>query len=75
MTYIPWILSVWVVAQMWLAGNQDIRCWYVGIAGQVLWLYFDYQVEAWGLMPLAIFLTFIYVRNIIKWNKLKKLKL
>ena len=68
MTYIPWILAAWTVVTMWLAGNKNVWAWYGGIASQALWLYFDYRVEAWGLMPLAVVLTFVYARNLRRWK-------
>ncbi len=69
MTYIPWILMVWTVVTMWLAGNKNPLAWYSGIASQALWLVFDWHVEAWGLMPLAIVLTVVYARNLMRWKQ------
>ena len=67
--FIPWILAAWTVATMILAGNKNPLAWYSGIASQALWLYFDYRVEAWGLMPLAVILTAVYMRNLRRWQK------
>lgn len=69
MLVIPWILAFWTVATMWLAGNRAPVAWWSGIASQGLWLYFDWRVEAWGLMPLAVVLTAVYVRNLRKWRE------
>lgn len=69
MTVIPWILACWTVTSMWLAGNKTPWAWVSGIASQGLWLYFDYRVEAWGLMPLAVVLTAVYLRNLKKWRE------
>ena len=71
MTYIPWLLAGWTVTTMWLAGNKSVWAWYSGIASQALWLVFDYQVKAWGLMPLAVVLTAVYGRNLLRWKKEK----
>lgn len=67
--FIPWILAAWTVATMWLAGNKNPLAWYSGIASQLLWLYFDYTVQAWGLMPLAVILTGVYWRNLRRWRE------
>ena len=64
----PWILSVCTVVTMILAGNKNPLAWWLGIGSQAIWLYFDWTVEAWGLMPLAVVLTFIYGRNLRKWR-------
>lgn len=68
MTFIPWILAAWTIWSMWLAGNKSPWAWYSGIASQGLWLYFDWRVEAWGLMPLSVVLTIVYARNLVKWR-------
>lgn len=68
MTYIPWILSANVVLMMWLVGNKNPLAWWIGISSQALWLYFDWKVEAWGLMPLALVLTVVYFRNWQRWT-------
>ena len=69
MTLLPWLLSCWTVVTMTLAGNKSVWAWRSGIASQGLWLVFDYHVEAWGLMPLAVVLTAVYYRNLRKWGK------
>ncbi len=69
MDYIPWILAAWTVCTMWLAGNKSMLAWPSGIVSQGLWLYFDWHVEAWGLMPLAIVLSYVYARNYWKWRR------
>jgi len=69
MLIIPWILAVWTVITMWLAGSKTPWAWASGISSQGLWLYFDYRVEAWGLMPLAVVLTTVYARNWWRWTR------
>lgn len=64
-----WFLMGWTVLNMWLIGNKTVWAWYSAITSQAAWLYFDYLVGAYGLMPLAVVLTVIYVRNIRKWRK------
>jgi hypothetical protein len=65
---IPWVLAALTVLNMWLAGNKNPWAWRLGIGSQALWLYFDYTVQAWGLMPLAIILTWVYLRNLRRWT-------
>ena len=67
-TLLPVYLACMTVLGMWLAGNHDVRAWWLGIANQAVWLWFDYRVEAWGLMPLALILSAVYARNIRKWG-------
>ncbi len=66
---IPWFLMGCTMVTMKLAGDKNPLAWKIGIASQAVWLYFDYTVEAWGLMPLAVILTAIYVRNLRRWQR------
>ena len=45
---------------MWLAGNQNRAAWMLGLLNQAFWLMFIVMYEAWGLLPLAVALTFVY---------------
>lgn len=54
---------------MWLISEKKHIGWVVGLINQVLWLYFDYLYKAWGLLPLQVTLSIIYIRAIIKWRR------
>jgi hypothetical protein len=66
--YFSWALMGITATQMWLAGNGNRAAWFLGIGSQSVWLFFDYLVGAYGLMPLAVILSFIYIRNLRKWK-------
>lgn len=68
---LPWLLSGFTFAVMYLAGNKDIRAWYVGLFAQVLWIIFDIHLSQWGLTPIGFALVFVYVRNIMSWSGFK----
>ena len=65
---IPWVLSVLTLVTMVMAGNKDIRAWYIGLFAQFIWVAFDIHFAAWGLLPLSFALFYVYVRNIWKWS-------
>lgn len=69
LTVLPWLLSGITLVVMVLAGNKDVRAWYIGLVGQALWITFSVTSEAWGLMLLSIALVFIYTRNIYKYKR------
>src|ERR1044072_251586 len=50
---VPWVLSSWTVLTMFLLSEKNRYGFMSGLASQVLWLAFDWHVEAYGLMPLA----------------------
>lgn len=68
--YLPWLLSAMTIWMMVLAGNHSPAAWIVGLANQTLWLVWVATVGAWGLLPLTVVLTVVYVRNFRKWSAL-----
>ena len=56
------------ILAMWLAGSKRWEAWAVGLANQVLWLATIIVFDTWGLLPLTVFLTFTYARNLIRWR-------
>lgn len=68
-TILPWLLSLLTGVVTWLAGDHDIRAWYVGIAAQFFWIAFDIHTHAYGLLPIGGMLFYIYMRNLLAWRK------
>lgn len=66
---LPLALSANTVAVMWLAGSKRALGWALGLAGQGLWVAFSVVFEAWGLLPLAVVLTYVYGRNLMRWRR------
>lgn len=69
---IPLLCSFLTIRNMWLAGNHDYRAWGWGLVNQVAWTAFIITFNAWGLFPLTIILSGIYIRNLWKWKKEEK---
>lgn len=65
---IPYILSLFTVMTMVMAGNKYKLTWFVGLANQSLWLYYILETMQYGLLPMNITLWTIYFRNHFKWN-------
>lgn len=61
--------SCGTLTTMWLLGRKDVRGWYMGLISQMIWLVFIFSFGAWGLLPLSICLTFMYLWNLRKWRK------
>lgn len=66
---IPLALSANTIALMWLVGDRRILGWGLGVAGQAVWFVFIFVFDAYGLLPLAVVLTAVYSRNLIKWRR------
>ena len=66
---IPWTTSACTIVGMWMAGNKNKMGWLVGLASQVLWLWFIIDTKCWGLMPLNGFMWWLSIRNYLKWSK------
>jgi hypothetical protein len=59
---------------MWLAGNKKVLSWRLAVGGQAGWAVFIVIFEAWGLAPMCVGLTIVYVRNLIKWRRERTLE-
>lgn len=66
--YLPWLLSVFTVLTMWMAGEKHKHTWVLGFVNQALWLVWIVLVQAWGLLPMNFALWVMYVNNHRKWN-------
>jgi hypothetical protein len=66
---IPWVLMVWTVLTLELIGRMRRIGFISGLASQGLWLVFDWQVGAFGLMPLALILGWRYIAAYRRWGK------
>lgn len=63
---LPFLLSLWTMLSMWLAGSNPRLGWQFALARQVLWLAYTWFADAWGFLPLNIGLTFVYWRNLYR---------
>lgn len=67
-THLPYLLSVLTLLLMYLAGIKWRWTWIYGLLSQVCWTTWYIAAEAWGLMPLTVCLTIIYLKNHFSWN-------
>lgn len=68
---IPWLLSANTLTLTYLVGNKSNAGWLLGVIGQAMWFLFIITWQVWGLLPLAIGLTILYARNLVKWHREK----
>lgn len=66
------LLSTIQIACYTMAGNLNRWGWIVGLTGAVPWCIVMLTWNAWGLLPLVVFLQVIYVRNFVKWTRARK---
>lgn len=64
---LPWVMSASTLYMTFLQGRKTWKAWLVGLANQVLWLWFTISTQTWGLLPLNVGLWFLYVRNLFIW--------
>lgn len=53
---------------MWMLGNKNILGWYLGLLNQVFWIYASLVAGTYFFILLSVFLTGIYIRNIMLWR-------
>lgn len=63
-----WILTGVGLTCFWLAGRKIWWAWYIGIAGQVLWLAYSLSTQQWGFIAGVVAYTAVYVRNAMRWT-------
>lgn len=67
-TYLPWMLSAITIWMTLAAGSKWKNSWLIGLGNQGLWLTWIIASQTWGLLPLTLTLTVIYLRNHLKWT-------
>lgn len=65
---LPWVLSAITVYQVYLSGEIHKYAWVLGIFNQALWLVFIVLTATWGLIPMNVALTAVFVKNHFKWK-------
>lgn len=68
--YIPWGIVVATSMSIWLVGRSHRAGLLVAFAAQVLWFVFYYHVGAYVLMPLAVALGALAIRDWRRWGRL-----
>lgn len=64
-----WALTIVGLTCFWLAGRKVWWAWYVGLAGQFLWLGYSLITQQWGFLMGVIAYSVVYARNAYRWTK------
>lgn len=64
-----WILSITSCLMLWLMGNKSKWGPRVGIANQLLWIAYVYQIKEFGLLVGVVAYTAIHIRNCVEWER------
>jgi hypothetical protein len=62
-----WILSGCSVIMLWLMGNKNKYAPMIGIATQLLWIYYCISTRQYGLLAGVIVYTVVHIRNAVMW--------
>jgi hypothetical protein len=65
------LLSIVTIASMYLVSEGKPVGWLVAFIGQFLWMAYVIRRRAWGLAPLTIFMTLVYLNGLMKWMALR----
>lgn len=52
---------------MWLLSVDSAAGWLVLLGNQALWITLSIRRKLWGLLPLTLALTAVYLHRIIRW--------
>lgn len=67
--YLPWLMSVITIYMTYIAGNRNAFAWVLGLGNQAFWLIWIVVSKNWGLLPMCLTLSVLYIRNYYKWIK------
>ena len=66
---LPWIMSCITIYCIWRQGDKWKWVWLLTLANQALWFTWIFLSKSYGLLPMTIVITFLSVRNHLKWSK------
>lgn len=64
-----WLLTAVGLTCFWLAGRKVWWAWYVGLAGQVLWLAYALSSGQFGFLVGTFAYGWVYTRNALRWTR------
>lgn len=65
----PFVLSLFGVVGLYLAGRKLKSGWAVGLVAQVVWIVYAVATEQWGFIPASIAYGYVYARNWWAWRR------
>ena len=64
-----WVLTMFGLTGMWLAGRKVWWTWFVSLAGQVVWFIYALTTTQWGFILGSVAYTMVYARNAATWTR------
>lgn len=64
-----WVLTAVGLTCFYLAGRKVWWAWYVGLAGQFLWLAYSLITQQWGFLAGVAAYGWVYTNNAIRWTR------
>ena len=63
-----WILTIFGIVGLYLAGSKNAYGWIIGLCAQILWLTYAIFTQQYGFIVSAFAYGFVYSRNFHKWT-------
>lgn len=72
-----WIAALILAIGIYYTGQYKWWGWLFSIFATLIWIWIGYEKEIYGMVALNVFLTFLNIKNCIRWfrNKKKEIKL
>ena len=71
---IPWVTSAGTLLAVWLNGRNARLSWKVSLLNQAVWFGFIVTYDAWGLLPLTLALSAIFVDHLWRTREVAQVK-
>jgi len=67
-TYGSWVLMVFNLSAMILAGKKLWWSWLVAVVGEVMWTFYGFYTEQYGFFVFGFIFGAVYLRNAYQWR-------
>jgi len=68
MDWLQWICVALAIMNLWLQGNKDRRCFYIGLFANGVWAYFFYRNGFYPMLFMQSIYFVLNIRGLMKWN-------
>ena len=64
-----WLLMIFGVTGLYLAGKKKWWAWLISILGEVLWIAYAIATRQYGFIVFALVYMAVFLKNAIQWKR------
>lgn len=70
--YVDWIVGITTLISIELMVRKHYAAWWTGLLNQLVWSWYIYETQEYGLIPMNIALYIQNARGLLAWSKTKE---